>query len=130
MGKAMQQQEDIQHAVPNIVNAMQASKEKETALNQQVQWRKEKLQMIDRDIAQVEAWTNATALRYKEEKDRIDGTSTTNAAAASDPTVQKEEEKAQERASRVVRCLNLARGTEVFKVMENALIRVGALSIN
>ena len=61
-----------------------------------------------------EAWTNATALRYKEEKDRIDGTSTTDtaaaaaAAAASDPTVQKEEEKAQERASRVVRCLNLA----------------------
>merc|ERR1712028_315147 len=63
--KAMTQQEDIQHAVPNIVNAMQETKEKETAFNQQDQWRKEKLQMIDRDIAQAEAWTNATALRYK-----------------------------------------------------------------
>ena len=35
----------------------------------------------------------------------------------------------QERASRVVRCLNLARGTEVFHVMEEALLKIGALDI-
>ena len=116
--------------VPNVNN----SKDVEKYQKDNSQWKEQKLRMIDRDIAQVEAWTNATSLRYHHEKitndddnDEEKGTEIPLSAAASAATMK--EEKSQERASRVVRCLNLARGTEVFKVMENVLIKIGALDV-
>ena len=107
-------------------------------------WRERKMEMIDRDIAQVEAWTNSTTLRYHDEVLKMEsGDSAASASSLNndhsdsrfrstplDATVEEAElVGTQERASRVVRCLNLARGTEVFQVLEKSLLSIGALDI-
>lgn len=84
-----------------------------------------KREMLGRDIATVEAWLNATSGRASLERENaarvqngldVDGLNDVYDAEAA-------------RSSRVVRCLNLARGTEVFAVLQEKLIQAGAIKL-
>eukprot|EP00943_MAST-04B_sp_MAST-4B-sp1_P003890 g3890.t1 len=78
-----------------------------------------KREMLQRDVDTIEAWLNATAGRA--ESDR--GNYTEALRRKSDV------DEKQVRASKVVRCLNLARGTPLFATLEKQLIKEGIIKV-
>ena len=78
-----------------------------------------KREMLQRDVATIEAWLNATAGRA--ESDRGNYTEALRSKIDVD--------EKQTRASKVVRCLNLARGTPLFATLEKQLIKEGIIRV-
>lgn len=73
--------------------------------------------MLERDVATVEAWLNATVTRAESERG--------NYSAISGAEKKAKVENA--RAFKVVRCLNLARGTTLFSTLEKQLMKEGII---
>jgi hypothetical protein len=78
-----------------------------------------KREMLERDVATVEAWINATASRAEAERNNFTRLGENDAKA-------KVEEA---RSAKVVRCLNLARGTSLFATLESQLVKEGVIQV-
>jgi hypothetical protein len=78
-----------------------------------------KREMLQRDVDTIEAWLNATAGRAESDRG--------NYTQALKNKIDVNEK--QTRASKVVRCLNLARGTPLFVTLEKQLIKEGIIRV-
>ena len=74
--------------------------------------------MMQRDVNTIEAWLNATAGRAESDRGNYRGVAE-----------QINVDEKQTRASKVVRCLNLARGTPLFATLEKQLIKEGIIRV-
>eukprot|EP00946_MAST-07B_sp_MAST-7B-sp1_P001985 g1985.t1 len=84
-----------------------------------------KREMLGRDIVTVEAWLNATSGRANLERENAKRIKLGLDVKGLNNVYDTE----AIRSSRVVRCLNLARGTEVFALLKEKLIEVGAIRL-